>query len=83
MIAQVRGARFFYETADGCMAVHMDDVHLVNQALTDLAHACGFRDTLKRTATSAYLHALAREGAGVLERLRRHSPYTEQTEGAP
>jgi hypothetical protein len=60
------------------------DCATVNRAVTDVARACGFQDTRRRTATTAYLDALAREGAGVLERLRRHSPYArEEPHDAP
>jgi hypothetical protein len=80
----VRGIRLVWSQEEQTMVVVPEETRDINQALTDVARACGFNDTLRRTATTAYLHALEREGAGVLERLRRHSPYTEEeTHDAP
>lgn len=77
MVAQVRGVRLVWSHEEQTMMA-ADETFAINQAVNDVARACGFQDTRRRTATTAYLDALEREGAGVLERLRRHSPYEKE-----
>ena len=78
MVAQVRGVRLLWSEAEDTMVCDPAWHSAANQAVTDIARACGFQDTLRRTAATAYLGALDREGAGILERLRRHAPWREE-----